>query len=573
MTVPQSGAANKSCLDLTDPLHANKTRPEVYTNSRFSHASPHDLQQITPEHWTVEASVKIKQLHKTRQTVVCRDGVTGKSARFVLLVNPDDGFAVNFIDVQERYIAVNTESSLVKENQWYHLAAVSDGRELRLYVDRGDGRGYELAGSTKLPGSGTAMGKCGDDCSWAVGRSRLQKGTVGDALLGWIDEVRICDEALDPRRVPLRPDEGGRPAGGGVITQQLRVLLLARRLSIVVIFLAALAAVSPAHAATDTWVGNTSVNWADTNWNGADNPPLSGDALVFDVAGGFGTTLNDNLTTSGSNISGITFTAAAPAYTISGDGFTLAGSLTNSGSNLQTVNDPFSLTAVQTFTTVAGGGNITLGGNISGVSGGITAAGTGILTLSGSNTLGRAYVNGGTLSISGRELHRWKQQLVPFQFGAGNASGGLGVVNVLPGANIAATNSSGWNLDLGEVVGGYGAMNISGGSISTWEFEVGNNGYGLYNQSGGTVSVSNWFLLGRNGNRTSPGSTPTFGVANFSGGQFIATTAGMNMEFGFYTGGTNYSYGGDLDVSSTASVNLGSNSLYVGVNTSGGRGW
>ena len=58
--VPQSGAANRSCLDLTDPLHSHTSRPEVYTNSRFSHASPCDIQRITPDRWTVEASVKIK---------------------------------------------------------------------------------------------------------------------------------------------------------------------------------------------------------------------------------------------------------------------------------------------------------------------------------------------------------------------------------------------------------------------------------------------------------------------------------------------------------------------------------
>ena len=197
--VPQSGAANKGCLDLTDPLHANKTAPEVYTNSRFSHASPHDIQQITPESWTVEASVKIKQLQNSRrQTIVCRDGVAGKSARFGLLVNPNDGFAVSFTDVKDRYFSAGTVPSFVKEDQWYHLAATSDGRVLRLYVDSGDKRGYRLAAWTSLPNSGTALGTCGDDCSWAVGRSRLKIGSVGDALFGWIDEVRICDVALDP---------------------------------------------------------------------------------------------------------------------------------------------------------------------------------------------------------------------------------------------------------------------------------------------------------------------------------------------------------------------------------------
>src|SRR5580700_6471547 len=47
----------------------------------------------------------------------------------------------------------------------------------------------------------------------------------------------------------------------------------------------------------DTWVGNTSVNWADHNWSGANNPPASGDGLTFGAAGTSGASLLDNLTT------------------------------------------------------------------------------------------------------------------------------------------------------------------------------------------------------------------------------------------------------------------------------------
>ena len=64
-----------------------------------------------------------------------------------------------------------------------------------------------------------------------------------------------------------------------------------------------------AEAATVTWLGNYSVNWADTNWNGADNPPVSNDSLVFAAAGSSGATLNDNLTVGISKIGGITFNA------------------------------------------------------------------------------------------------------------------------------------------------------------------------------------------------------------------------------------------------------------------------
>jgi len=197
--VPQTGTANHGCLDLTDPTQSNKTRPEVYTNSQFSHASPCDIQKITPQSWTVEASVKVKQLNGARQVILSRDGTPGKAARLSLFVNSHNRFDIRFADVDERFISVAADDFTVTENQWYHLAARSDGKELRLYVDSLDGKGYQLVGTGNLPSDGsTALGSCGSDCSWAVGRQRLQKGSVGDALVGWIDEVRICDVALEP---------------------------------------------------------------------------------------------------------------------------------------------------------------------------------------------------------------------------------------------------------------------------------------------------------------------------------------------------------------------------------------
>jgi hypothetical protein len=231
-TVPQSGATNHSCLDLTDPMRSNKTPPDVYTNSLFSHAAPRDLQEIAPERWTVEASAKIKQQQNTCQTIVCRDAIPGEPACFFLLVNQDAGFAVSFIDASHRQYTVSTHHT-VEPNRWYHLAVTSDGRTLRLHVDACDGQGYKVLGSKILPRTGSTalgMGHPGCACSWAVGRApwdtryasnrpddhrRLHKATVCDPLIGWIDEVRICDVALDPSEFlfapPARSSRGPLP--------------------------------------------------------------------------------------------------------------------------------------------------------------------------------------------------------------------------------------------------------------------------------------------------------------------------------------------------------------------------
>src|SRR4029079_12369263 len=145
----------------------------------------------------------------------------------------------------------------------------------------------------------------------------------------------------------------------------------------------------PAQAANDTWIGNTSANWADAaNWSSL---PVTGDSLVFGAAGTAGTTLTDNLTTGSGTftIAGITFNAGAPSYLIapaSGKNtFALTGGITNSGTNLETFNDNILLSGVSTITLTAGGGNLALGGVLSGV-GGVATAGTGTLTLTRNNS-------------------------------------------------------------------------------------------------------------------------------------------------------------------------------------------
>jgi autotransporter-associated beta strand protein len=149
----------------------------------------------------------------------------------------------------------------------------------------------------------------------------------------------------------------------------------------------------------DTWVGNTSANFGDANWTGANIPPISLDSWVFGAAGTSGTNLNNNLTAA-IGVAGITFNNGAGAFTFTNNSITLAGNVVNNSTSLETINFPISSTAVQTFTTTTGGGDISLGGVFSGIGGGITKASLGTLTLNGTavNTYnGTTTVNGGSL--------------------------------------------------------------------------------------------------------------------------------------------------------------------------------
>jgi autotransporter-associated beta strand protein len=167
--------------------------------------------------------------------------------------------------------------------------------------------------------------------------------------------------------------------------------------------LALLSLVTGSQAATITWDGATNTWNSLTSWVGS--IPITGDSMIFGTTGLGGLSLNNDLTSGSFNVAGITFTSVAGAFVI-GDGtatpnagntFVLTGTVTNASGNLQTLNTPFTMTAVRTFT---GGTNIALAGNISGSGGGISKGGSNTLILSGTNNYtGQTTVTQGVLRL------------------------------------------------------------------------------------------------------------------------------------------------------------------------------
>ncbi|MGO9114361.1 MAG: LamG-like jellyroll fold domain-containing protein [Thermoguttaceae bacterium] len=200
--IPQTGSSNRSCLDSSQPTDPSSVR-NVYTHSEFSHAAPMDIQKITPAQWTIEASVNSLRCSGDAQTFVGRDTYytfrfRSDPPRLAFQINEERRFAIAFFDVANRRHQAIAEEPVVDTNRWYHLAATSDGRFLRLYVNALDGRGYLLRASTELPSQGsTALGKGEDRAEWSVGRGR-NGINVGKSFQGLIDEVRISDVALSP---------------------------------------------------------------------------------------------------------------------------------------------------------------------------------------------------------------------------------------------------------------------------------------------------------------------------------------------------------------------------------------
>jgi hypothetical protein len=210
--VVQTESPNRSCLDTSQPTTRIRN---VYTHSEFSHAAPLDIQRIGPAQWTIEASVKAAKLFATAQGFFGRDANftyedTRAPARLTFQINARDRFAIAFYDAGGRCHEAVAEDLPVEAGRWYHLAATSDGRTLRLYVDALDGRGYVERAAKELPATGsTALGKGQDDAEWTIGRA----GNAGDPagwlrFWGWIDEVRISDIARGPAEFLFAPKDG-----------------------------------------------------------------------------------------------------------------------------------------------------------------------------------------------------------------------------------------------------------------------------------------------------------------------------------------------------------------------------
>jgi len=253
------------------------------------------------------------------------------------------------------------------------------------------------------------------------------------------------------------------------------------------------------------------------------------------------------------SVSGITFTSAAPAYTINPgtmgtNGFTLAGGITNNGTNLQTINDPFTTTAVRTVTMTPGGGNIVLGGNISGSGGGLTTAGTGTLTLSGSNNFTGALTVAGSTQVvlSGNNVSRPA------------ATSSLTVVNSGGTLQLQANSlntTSGTSYALSAEVTANQPLTLNSGSMlllrsdSSVTFAGGNNLGGL---GAATVGIDVNQLTG-----AGSGQTLTLAPAGFAtSGTTINVTGGngYSLALGPITNG----YSAALTLNTTANTSLGS---------------
>jgi hypothetical protein len=111
---------------------------------------------------------------------------------------------------------------------WQHIAAVSDGATLSIYLDSGGG--YNLLQAVALGGGNTALSPgTGDGGDWDAGNFSVGRGLYGgghgDRAWGLIDEIRFSDAALAPSQLLNAPE----PAGGLLLGLGVLGLVIRRR--------------------------------------------------------------------------------------------------------------------------------------------------------------------------------------------------------------------------------------------------------------------------------------------------------------------------------------------------------
>jgi len=147
------------------------------------------------------------------------------------------------------------------------------------------------------------------------------------------------------------------------------------------------------------WTGldTTDAKWSrSANWSPS-GAPVAGDDLQF---GGTTRLITDNDIAADTSFASITFNSGAGAFTLAGNRITLAGNISQNSTNSHTISLNI-ITTAQRNVDFANTGGITISGIISGSSGGIETTGTGVLTLSGTNTFtGYVWAIGGTISVN-----------------------------------------------------------------------------------------------------------------------------------------------------------------------------
>jgi Glycosyl hydrolases family 2, sugar binding domain/Concanavalin A-like lectin/glucanases superfamily/Glycosyl hydrolases family 2/Glycosyl hydrolases family 2, TIM barrel domain len=184
---------NKTCLDDTVATIPGAPVRDLFTEPYLSRTHMDLLNTYPFSQWTVEASFCVAKTGND-QVLVAKGGHVPNAADpgFQLGIFGKEGWIeAQVLDQSGKLCTVRSQLP-VQAGKWYHVAAMSDGEHLRLYVRPDDQPDYALQGEAQMSG---AM-KRGDG-TWIVGRG-YEGASMADDFCGAMDEVRISTVARPP---------------------------------------------------------------------------------------------------------------------------------------------------------------------------------------------------------------------------------------------------------------------------------------------------------------------------------------------------------------------------------------
>ena len=214
---------------------ANHLSVQNANNNNAMAAIGTSLTTWNPSAWTIEAAFKTDRT-TGNQTMVGRDSVGAYAADTKLsalyLSVRGSAMAIQFTDTAGNNWNLASAAGVVAADNWYAVAATSDGSTLSLYLKdvTAGASSYTLLGSMDISGSANpalSVG-AGDGSDWdagviSVGRG-LYDGGHTDRFFGFLDDIRLSEAALAPgeflysaNAAPAAPTGLGATGGDGCV--------------------------------------------------------------------------------------------------------------------------------------------------------------------------------------------------------------------------------------------------------------------------------------------------------------------------------------------------------------------
>ena len=199
-------AANTRSLDFSAAPANGDVARYLDTTGATGDINNHDFSRG----FTVEASINVKSV-ATTQTFVGKDGffIQNNDANSTLYLQLNTGVISVRAHQADQTFVICDGTTTILPNQWYNVAAVSDGFALALYLQTTPGGTYNLENIVPFIGAISDQG-----LPFSVGRG-FYNNVQADPVNGFIDEVRISDNALVPSQF-LFASSGGATITGKI---------------------------------------------------------------------------------------------------------------------------------------------------------------------------------------------------------------------------------------------------------------------------------------------------------------------------------------------------------------------